>query len=180
MTGKTLQMPYTELQSFETYLTPEMKQQFLNGKDWGTAEDRARRGALVLDSAIPDWATRVEVLGLNLESSCSCVLGQLFDLRKADGSLSAVPRGDGEAVDPNGYEQVSAGALSCLLDLEYTWFGFDIANRLLFSQPNQVYEDSLAVFLGFDRKTSERDTVSYAQLTDAWSHEIGTRLQVSA
>jgi hypothetical protein len=38
---------------------------------------RAAAGAAFLDGQIPGWARQIELATLNLQSECSCVLGQL-------------------------------------------------------------------------------------------------------
>ena len=59
-----------------------------------TAQERARRGALFLDSTDPGWAMRIDIETLRLADGGACVLGQLhgayqpalFRARLFDGS----------------------------------------------------------------------------------------------
>lgn len=47
-------------------------------------EENAHRGALLLDSAVPDWRHQIDLNRLELSSCARCVLGQVFgDYQKA-------------------------------------------------------------------------------------------------
>ena len=39
---------------------------------------RVAKGARLLDTVKPGWAAEINIEGLNLESPCDCVLGQLY------------------------------------------------------------------------------------------------------
>ena len=43
-----------------------------------TPEERAEKGAALLDERLPGWRTQIDVDGLELRWCSACVLGQLF------------------------------------------------------------------------------------------------------
>lgn len=43
------------------------------------ADEAAARGAAFLDEVAPGWRERIDVERLDIASSCSCVLGQLWE-----------------------------------------------------------------------------------------------------
>lgn len=41
--------------------------------------ERVAAGAAWLDNHVPDWRNKVEVRNLEMDSTCNCVLGQVFE-----------------------------------------------------------------------------------------------------
>jgi hypothetical protein len=45
---------------------------------WGDVSERVTRGVAFLDREVPDWRSRIVINDLDLSSTCSCVVGQVF------------------------------------------------------------------------------------------------------
>lgn len=43
-----------------------------------TVAERVRKGAKLLDKEYPGWEKRIDLSILDLESTCDCILGQLY------------------------------------------------------------------------------------------------------
>lgn len=65
------------LQTVQELMTDEEELLFYSG-EWGLAPERVARGVAFLDREVPDWKSRIVVKDLDLSSTCSCVVGQVF------------------------------------------------------------------------------------------------------
>lgn len=50
----------------------------VNAATIGTVEERVRRGAELMDRAVPNWAARIDLDRLTMSSCDSCLLGQVL------------------------------------------------------------------------------------------------------
>ena len=140
--------------------------------EWGDAEDAASRGALYLDRVMPDWYEHVSIQELRLDSTCSCVLGQIF-ANDFDGLEFSFQGNDTVPVQfANTNRRVNAslsgfGIGMAVLDIDSKNFPELDANQLAARHP--------AMFFGFDHSPM----YDYTNLTVAWTEEILARVSSS-
>ena len=94
---------------------------------WRDVKERADRGAAWLDATVPGWADAVNLDHLSLESSCRCVLGQVFAP-----AFAAIPQEQRPSLGWNGFDlirQVSIRAYGQSAE-QWAWFVEHGARRI--------------------------------------------------
>lgn len=129
---------------------------------WGTALDRATRGAAFLDRVMPGWEHEVSVKELDLGSPCRCVLGQIF--------MSTVEHL--ENLDSPVYDQITDALHTTDVSDGFN-FGLAYIPVLSAGQDYDRDENKYPVncMFGFDHT----EGVNYVELTDAWCELISAR-----
>lgn len=92
-------------------------------------EERVERGARLLDEIAPGWETRINLETLDLESTYSCICGQLFAENGRTSELSQGPSFYQSGFDWFActlYEQGAAWAKALGAKAHTSQFGFDI------------------------------------------------------
>lgn len=135
---------------------------------WGDARDAVMRGAQLLDREMPGWQERVEINELDLSSSCSCVLGQVF----ASYATNLSEQSSNVWEDPRPVIDAGGKRIGRLDHLAVD--GFSFAQYYLgFSKARQASPEA---FFGFDHS----EEYSYGELTTAWRELLEDRKHMGA
>lgn len=165
----TLKLTTTStVRSIEDDMTPEELELFeRNPHDWGDAADAVARGTAYLDRVMPDWFTRVEILPLDLGSSCTCVLGQIFKSEAEALRDQYLDAREDVVIELRG-NGVLTGSSEVTDAIDS---GFGLAIRLWGMVDIQRFSYNAAHFFGFDHT----DNWGYGELTDQWVEAIEAR-----